>query len=51
MNTIHVPMEVESVRRIPDPVGKLLYQVFGYAVSIWLDENEAKATGLATQAQ
>ena len=55
MKTIHVPMEVESVRRIPDPDGKPLYQVFGYvgdySVSIWLDEPEAKATGVAAQAK
>ena len=53
--TIHVPMEVESVRRIADPQGRPLYQVFGYvgdySVSIWLDETEAKATGLAAQAK
>ncbi len=51
---IHVPMEIESVRRIKDPNGKTIYQVFGYVgdynVSIWLDETEAKATGLAARA-
>ncbi len=52
---IHVPMEIESVRRIKDPNGKTIYQVFGYVgdynVSIWLDETEAKATGLAAQSK
>ena len=55
MKIVHVPMEVESVRRIPGPEGRPLYQVFGYvgdySVSVWLDENEAKATGLAAQAK
>ena len=54
MKVIHVPMEIESVRRINNTDGKPLYQVFGYvgdySVSIWLDETEAKATGVAAQA-
>jgi len=55
MKVIHVPMEVESVRRFPDGRdGRPVYQVFGwvgdYNVSIHLDEDEAKATGLAAQA-
>ena len=56
VKTIHVPMEIESVRRFPDGRdGKPVYQVFGwvgdYNVSIYLDEDEARATGLAAQAK
>lgn len=55
MKTIHVPMEIESVRKLTLPNGKPVYQVFGwvgdYNVSIHLDEDEAKATGLASQAK
>ena len=56
MKIIHVPMEVESVRLFPDGRdGRPVYQVFGwvgdYNVSIHLDEDEAKATGLASQAK
>jgi hypothetical protein len=56
VKTIHVPMEVESVRKYPDGRdGRPVYQVFGwvgdYSVSIHLTEDEANATGLAQQAK
>jgi hypothetical protein len=55
VKTIHVPMEVQTVRRMPDPGGEPLYQVSGfvgdYSISIWLDEDEAEATGVAALAR
>jgi hypothetical protein len=55
VRTVHVPMLIESVRRVPDPTGQPIYQVSGfvgdYSISIWMDENEAKAAGVAALAQ
>ena len=56
MTTVYVPMEVESVRRFDGKDGAPpTYQVFGlvgdYTVSIWMDENEAKAARVASLAK
>ena len=55
MKIIHVPMEVQSVRKLPGRDGRPVYQVDGYvgdySVLFYLDEDEANATGVAAQAK
>lgn len=52
--TINVPMDIEEVRLVDDD-GRLLFQIHGhvgdYGVSIWMNEDEAKAAGITARSR